>query len=149
MNTHEPVWITPQLWHTAAHPFCKFDACACHFDHDRVERYIVQPIERGDINIPQGLARYYNREVPSAMYTTTPGTPTPAHIVLRNELINPHINAETLSTTLFDLELPVLAEADKDPDATEKRAVVQVYVDHACIPAISPLLLEREREALV
>lgn len=149
---HQPktIWITPQEWHTEEQPFCEWQDCACHFDKGRVERYIVQPIERHEIDIPAGLARYYHREeVNPPMHTATHHETAIPHVTLVNELIDPATPIGILSQTLYTLELMPLTpveEEEEDLEATEKREAVQVYVDYNRIPPISPLLLERERE---
>lgn len=54
-------WLIPEAEHTTERPFCQYRDCACHYDSDRVECYMVQPIERGEIGIPEALDVFYNR----------------------------------------------------------------------------------------
>lgn len=52
-------WVTPREAHTDEQPFCAVMACACHFDRDRMERYFIGPIERGEMEIPEAIDRYH------------------------------------------------------------------------------------------
>jgi hypothetical protein len=56
-----PDWETPEIAHSDEIPFCGRPGCRCHYQPERVERYIVQPIERGELDIPAALDRYYGR----------------------------------------------------------------------------------------
>lgn len=55
-------WCIPASEHTEDMPFCGKLDCMCHYDSDRIERYMVRPIERGELTIPEALDRYYNRQ---------------------------------------------------------------------------------------
>jgi hypothetical protein len=61
-NGSMPVWLTPERAHTDSEPFCGEMGCICHYQYERVERYVVEPVERGEIDIPTALDRYYCRQ---------------------------------------------------------------------------------------
>lgn len=52
-------WVTPREAHTDEQPFCAVMACACHFEQERMERYFIGPIERGEMEIPEAIDRYH------------------------------------------------------------------------------------------
>ena len=55
-----PAWAQWSLYdHTEASPFCVDMACLCHFDRDRMERYFIGPIERGELSIEEAIDRYH------------------------------------------------------------------------------------------
>lgn len=56
------VWTTPEWVHTGEMPFCSDPDCRCHHEPERVERYLVGPVARGEISGRAGLDRYYCRQ---------------------------------------------------------------------------------------
>ncbi len=58
-----PDWHTPEWAHSDELPFCAKSECWCHYQPVRVERYLVRPVERGDISGLQALDIYYCRHL--------------------------------------------------------------------------------------
>lgn len=52
-------WVTPREAHTDATPFCAEMACLCQNGRDRMERYFIGPIERGEMEIAEAIDRYH------------------------------------------------------------------------------------------
>ncbi len=58
-----PEWHTPELAHSDELPFCAKPGCWCHFQPERVEKYLVGPVERGEITGREGLDMYHCRQL--------------------------------------------------------------------------------------
>jgi hypothetical protein len=52
-------WLTPEQEHTEDSPWCALMDCACHFERERMERYFIRPMERGELDIAEAVDRFH------------------------------------------------------------------------------------------